>query len=675
MGAQRQEEIEQVKTELEKLREEIRKHDYLYYVKGEPIISDYEYDQLYRRLVELEKKYPELITPDSPTQRVGGAPLEGFETVPHDPPMLSLDNAYDEEEVKAWETRIRKALGHKVEFMAEAKIDGVAISLEYKDGLFVRGSTRGDGYTGDDITANLKTIHDIPLKLNNAPRGLLEVRGEVYMTREELSRLNKKREAEGLPLFANPRNAAAGTLKLLDPKEVARRRLHAWLYYIITKIPGIETQEKALEALEKWGFQVNPQRRLCRNLDELFKFYREVEASRETLPYNIDGLVVKVNDLRAQEILGATAKAPRWAIAFKFKAEQATTKVESIEWSVGRAGSITPVANLRPVLLAGTTVKRAGLFNPERVAELDVREGDTVIVEKAGDIIPYIREVNYALRPPGTKPAKPPTTCPACGSPLVKEEGMVGLFCRNWACPVQVKGRLELWASRGAMDIEGLGEKVAAVLYKELQIRDPGDLYFLKPGCLSHLRGFGELSESNLLKAIEKSKSRGLSRVLYGLGIPNVGSETAALLASHFGSIDKLMAASKEEIDEIPGIGEKVAQEVYNFFRRQEVKTLISKLKKAGVKLEEEAKESVGPWAGLTFVITGTLPSMSREEAYEAIRARGGKPMNSVSSKTTYLVVGKDPGSKLAKAEKLGVKILTATQFEEMLAKTPVTKK
>lgn len=674
MPSERKADMEKVKVELEKLREEIRKHDYLYYVKGEPIISDYEYDQLYRRLLELEKQYPELVTPDSPSQRVGGAPLEGFETVPHDPPMLSLDNAYDEEEVKAWETRIRKALGRKVEFMAEAKIDGVAISLEYEDGLFVRGSTRGDGFTGDDITANLKTIRDIPLRLNNGPRGHLEVRGEVYMTREDLARLNKKREAEGQPLFANPRNAAAGTLKLLDPREVAKRHLHAWLYYIITKIAGIDTQDNALEALEKWGFQVNPQRRLCRNLEELFKFYREVEASRENLPYNIDGLVVKVNDLRAQEILGATAKAPRWAIAFKFKAEQATTKVESIEWSVGRAGSITPVANLKPVFLAGTTVKRAGLFNPERVAELDVREGDTVIVEKAGDIIPYIREVNYALRPPGTKPSKPPTKCPACGSPLVKEEGIVGLFCRNWECPIQVRGRLELWASRGAMDIEGLGEKVAAVLYQELGVRDSGDLYFLKPGCLAHLRGFGELSESNLLKAIEKSKERGLSRVLYGLGIPNVGSETAALLASHFGSIDRLMAASEEEIDEIPGIGEKVAHEVYHFFRRKEVKTLIAKLKKAGVKMEEVAKEVIGPWTGLTFVITGTLPSMSREEAHEAIRARGGKPMDSVSSKTSYLVVGENPGSKLAKAEKLGVKIITAAQFEAMLAKTPPAK-
>jgi len=672
MSPQRKSDLEKVRVELERLREEIRKHDYLYYVKGEPIISDYEYDQLYRRLLELEKEYPELITPDSPSQRVGGAPLEGFETVAHDPPMLSLDNAYDEGEVQAWETRLRKALGRKIEYMAETKIDGVAISLEYEDGLLVRGSTRGDGYTGDDITANLKTIHDIPLRLNNAPRGHLEVRGEVYMTREGLARLNKKREAEGLPLFANPRNATAGTLKLLDPREVAKRQLHAWLYYLISRVPGVETQEKALEALERWGFQVNPQRRLCRNLDELFRFYREVEAVRENLPYNIDGLVVKVNDLRAQEVLGATAKAPRWAIAFKFKAEQATTKVESIEWSVGRAGSITPVANLSPVLLAGTTVKRAGLFNPERVAELDVREGDTVIVEKAGDIIPYIREVNYALRPAGVKPAKPPTKCPACGSPLVKEAGVVGLFCRNWECPIQVRGRLELWASRGAMDIEGLGEKVAAVLYKELGVRDPGDLYFLKPGCLASLRGFGELSESNLLRAIEKSKEKGLSRVLYGLGIPNVGSETAALLANHFGSIDKLLAASREEIDEIPGIGEKVAYEVYNFFRRQEVKNLIAKLKKAGVKLEEVAKEVVGPWTGLTFVITGTLPSMSRDEAHEAIRSRGGKPMDSISSKTSYLIVGESPGSKLGKAEKLGVKIITAAEFEAMLAKTPV---
>lgn len=670
MAGNPRETLEKIKAEIERLREEIRKHDYLYYIKGEPIISDYEYDQLYRRLVELEKQYPELVTPDSPTQRVAGAPLEEFATVTHDPPMLSLDNAYDEGEVEAWETRVRRALGRKVEFMAEAKIDGVAISLEYENGIFVRGSTRGDGYTGDDITANLKTIRDIPLKLNNSPSGRLEVRGEVYMTREGLAKLNKKREEEGLPLFANPRNAAAGTLKLLDPREVARRQLHAWLYYITSRIPGIDTQEKALNALESWGFQVNPQRRLCRNLEALFRFYRQVEASREELPYNIDGLVVKVNDLRAQEALGATAKAPRWAIAFKFKAEQATTKVESLEWSVGRAGSITPVANLKPVFLAGTTVKRAGLFNPERVAELDVREGDTVIVEKAGDIIPYIREVNYALRPPEAKPARPPAKCPACGSPLVKEEGIVGLFCRNWECPVQVQGRLELWASRGAMDIEGLGEKVAVVLYKELGVRDPGDLYFLKPGPLASLRGFGELSESNLLRAIEKSKQRGLGRVLYGLGIPNVGSETAALLAEHFGSIDRLMAASKEEIDEIPGVGEKVAHEVYAFFRRKEVKSLISKLKKAGVKLEAEAERVVGPWTGFTFVITGTLPSMSREEAHEAIKARGGKPMDSVSSKTTYLVVGENPGSKLAKAEKLGVKVISAKEFQAMLAST-----
>lgn len=665
------EDIKKVKAELERVRDEIRKHDTLYYVKGEPVISDYEYDRLYRRLLDLEKKYPQLVTPDSPSQRVGGAPVEGFETVPHNPPMLSLDNTYDEDEARAWDERIRKALGRKVEFLAEAKVDGVAIALEYEGSVLVRGSTRGDGATGDDVTSNLKTIHDIPLKLNNPPAGRLEVRGEIYMTREDLARLNRQREAEEQPLFANPRNAAAGTLKLLDPKEVARRRLHAWCYYVITKQPGIKTQVEALAALERWGFQVNPQHRLCRSLDELFRFYREVESVRENLPYNIDGLVVKVDELAAHERLGTTARAPRWAVAFKFKAEQATTRVEKIEWSVGRAGSITPVANLKPVQLAGTTVKRAGLFNPERVAELDVRHGDTVIVEKAGDIIPYIVEVNYALRPSGTRRAKPPAKCPACKKRLAKKEGFIGLFCINWSCPVQAQGRLMLWSSRGSMDIEGLGEKVAKILYDKLKVRDAGDLYFIEPGPIAALPGFGELSEQNLLNAIEKSKARGLSRVLYGLGIPNVGSETAALIADHFGSLDRLMAASEEEIDELPGVGEKVAEEVYHFFRRPEVKALVLKLRKAGVRLEEEKKRVTGPWAGLTFVVTGTLASMSREEAHEAIRVRGGKPMDSVSSRTSYVVVGESPGSKLAKAEKLGVKVIRNEEFEKMLRETP----
>lgn len=664
------EDIKKVQAELERVRDEIRKHDFLYYVKGEPAISDYEYDRLYRRLLDLEKKYPQLVTPDSPSQRVGGAPVKGFEAVPHDPPMLSLDNTYDEDEVRAWDERLRKALGRKVEFLAEAKVDGVAIALEYEGSLLVRGSTRGDGATGDDVTSNLKTIHDIPLKLNKPPAGRLEVRGEIYMTREDLARLNRQREAEEQPLFANPRNAAAGTLKLLDPKEVARRRLHAWCYYVITKQPGIKTQVEALAALERWGFQVNPQHRLCRSLDELFRFYREVESVRENLPYNIDGLVVKVDELAAHERLGTTARAPRWAVAFKFKAEQATTRVEKIEWSVGRAGSITPVANLKPVQLAGTTVKRAGLFNPERVAELDVRQGDTVIVEKAGDIIPYIVEVNYALRPSGTRRAKPPAKCPACKKRLAKKEGLVGLFCVNWSCPVQAQGRLMLWGSRGSMDIEGLGEKVAKILYDKLKVRDAGDLYFIKPGPIAALPGFGELSEQNLLNAIEKSKARGLSRVLYGLGIPNVGSETAALIADHFGSLNRLMAASQEEIDELPGVGEKVAEEVYHFFRRPEVKALVLKLKKADVRLEEEKKRVTGPWAGLTFVITGTLASMSREEAHEAIRVRGGKPMDSVSSRTSYVVVGESPGSKLAKAEKLGVKVIRNEEFEKMLRET-----
>jgi len=665
------EDLAKIKAELARLRDEIRKHDELYYVKGEPAISDFEYDRLYKRLLELEKNRPELVTPDSPSQRVGGAPLTSFAQVRHEPPMLSLDNTYDEDDVREWDARVRKGLGaDEVAYLAEAKIDGVAIALVYRDGVLVEGSTRGDGATGDDVTANLKTVRDVPLRLNGAPPGRLEVRGEVYMTRAGLADLNRRREKEGQPLFANPRNATAGTLKLLDPREVARRRLRAWCYFVITEEADVPTQEEALAHLVRWGFQVNPSRRLCRTLDELFRFYREVEAARADLPYNIDGLVVKVNDLAAHARLGTTARAPRWAVAYKFKAEQATTRVLSIDWSVGRAGSITPVANLEPVQLGGTTVKRAGLFNPERVAELDVRAGDAVVVEKAGDIIPYIHEVTYNLRPPNAKRAAPPRNCPACGVPLVKEEGVVGLFCRNWDCPPQVAGRLGLWGARGVMDIEGLGEKVATVLHEKLGVRDAGDLYFLTPGALAAVEGFGEVSERNLLAAVAASKGRGLSRVLCGLGIPNVGTETAAVLAREFGSLDRLAAATLEDIDEVPGAGEKVARDVHDFFRRPEVKRLVAKLKKAGVKLDEDVKKARGPWTGMTFVVTGTLPTMSREEAHEAIRARGGKPGDSVSSKTTYLVAGEDPGSKLGKAEKLGVKVLNAAAFEKTLKET-----
>jgi DNA ligase (NAD+) len=658
-----------VEKEIARLREQVRRHDYLYYVKGEPEISDYEYDRLYRRLEELEAKYPDLVTPDSPTQRVGGEPAEGFAEVRHEPPMLSLDNAYAEDEVREWDARVRKGLGKdEVAYTCEAKIDGVAVALEYEDGVLTRGSTRGDGFTGDDITANLRTIHDIPLKLNGPPPGRLEVRGEAYMTREGLADLNKRREGEGRPLFANPRNATAGSLKLLDPREVARRPLRAWLYYVITEEADIPAQNEALEHLKSWGLQVNPTRRRCAGLEEVFKFHREVEAERRELPYNIDGIVIKVDELTAHDTLGTTAKAPRWALAYKFKAERATTRVNSIDWSVGRAGTVTPVANLEPVQLAGTVVKRAGLFNPGRVAELDVRERDTVSVEKAGDIIPYIVEVEYHLRPKDSAPTRVPEKCPVCGTPLVKEEDVAALVCPNWDCPVQARGRLGLWGSRGAMDIEGLGDKVAGVLYDELGVRDPGDLYFLEVGRLAALEGFGELSEKNLLAAVERSKGRGLTRVLYGLGVPNVGYETAALIARHFGTVDDVMAADEEELEGIKGVGGVVARSVVEFFGRDEVRAIINKLKRADVKLtEEKAEGPMGPWAGLTFVVTGTLPDMSRGEAHEAIAARGGKATASVSSKTSYLVVGENPGSKLEEARERGVEIVDAKKFAKML--------
>jgi DNA ligase (NAD+) len=658
--------------EIARLRDEIRRHNRLYYVEGAAEISDYEYDQLYRRLVELEREYPELATQDSPTRRVGGAPAEGFTEAPHDPPMLSLDNAYAEDEVREWDERVRKGLDQEaVAYICEAKIDGVAIALEYEDGVLVRGSTRGDGYRGDDVTGNVRTIHDIPLRLEDPPPGRVEVRGEAYMMREGLAELNRRREVDGKPLFANPRNATAGTLKLLDPAEVARRPLRAWLYYVITEEADIASQNEALEHLVRWGFQVNPTRRHCAGLEEVFRFYREVEAGRAELPYNIDGLVIKVDSLAAHERLGTTAKAPRWALAYKFAAEQATTVVNSIDWSVGRAGTITPVANLEPVLLAGTVVKRAGLFNAERVAELDVRKDDTVTVEKAGDIIPYIVEVQYHLRPEDSRPTVPPKNCPVCNTPLVKEEGAIGLFCPNWACPVQARGRLELWGSRGAMDVEGLGEKAAKALFEQLDIRDPGDLYNLTPGKLAALEGFGELSEKNLLAAIEGSKDRGLTRVLYGLGIPNVGFETAALLARRFGSLDALLEAGEDELVDVKGVGAVVAHSVVEFFRKEEVKETMEKLRRAGVKLTEDVPaEPTGPWAGLSFVVTGTLPAMTRAEAHEAIEIRGGRTGDTVTAKTSYLVAGARAGSKLARAEKLGVKTIDAAEFERMLKET-----
>jgi DNA ligase (NAD+) len=660
-----------VEKELEKLRDEIRWHDRLYYVQGTPEISDYEYDRLYKRLVELEEAHPDLITPESPTQRVGGEPVEGFETVAHEPAMLSLDNTYNEEEVREFDARLRRTLGtDSVEYACEPKIDGVAVALVYEDGILVQGSTRGDGARGDDITLNLRTVHDIPLKLSNGAAGRIEVRGEIYMNRSDLEELNRLADAAGRPLFANPRNATAGSLKILDPREVAKRPLRAWLYYLLTDAVTVHTQTEALGHMEKWGLPVNPLSSLCWNVERVFEYYERLVVERPKLPYNIDGVVLKVNDLALHERLGTTAKSPRWSIAYKFAAEQATTQVKGIIWSVGRQGHITPIADLEPLELSGTIVKRAGLYNVDNVEETGIRPGDYVIIEKGGEIIPKVVSVLYERRKGKVPPAEVPTVCPSCGAGLERIEGQIGLFCCNPECPAQVIAGLAHYGYRRAMDVEGLGDKAAAQLYYELGVRDVGDLYSLTKERLSALEGWADKSAENFIAALETSKDRPLANVIFALGVPDVGLETARLLANEYASLDHLTKAPAEELAAIHGIGDIVAESIVGFFARPDVRRTIKKLGAAGVRLEEKGPEKVAPkpLEGLTFVITGTLPGMSRDEAQDRVRALGGKATGGVSGKTTYLVAGENPGSKLEKARELGVKILSPDEFEKLLA-------
>ena len=670
------EDKEKIRQEIERLRQEIRRHDYLYYVLAQPEISDYEYDQLMKRLEELERQYPEFITPDSPTQRVSGEPTKEFPVVRHRKPMLSLANTYNEDEVRDFDRRVRSLLqpGESYEYVCELKIDGVAMSLIYENGVLVRGATRGDGERGDDVTNNVKTIRSIPLKIEADEPYLLniEVRGEVYFLREALDRLNEERIAYGEPPFANPRNAAAGSLKLQDPKEVAKRPLRMFCYYLDPFEPNhpIKTQYQVLKTLEKLKFPVNPHYRLCQNIDEVIDFWQEWTEKRESLPYDIDGIVVKVNSLEQQERLGATAKSPRWAIAFKFPAEEAITQLINIEWQVGRTGVVTPVAILRPVKLLGTIVSRATLHNLDEIRRLDVRIGDYVVLEKGGDVIPKIVRVVKEKRSPDLKPYEPPTHCPVCGSPLVRYPGEVALYCENIACPAQVARKIEHFASRRAMDIEGLGEKVVQLLLRHKLIQDYGDLYYLKKEDIARLEGMGDKSAENLVNAIEASKTRPLARLIFALGIRYVGEGAARLLAEHFHSLDALMNASVEEIERIEGIGFKTARSIKDFFTRKENLTVIEKLRKAGVRFEEPkaAPETVDErFYQKTFVFTGALERYSRDEAKELVEARGGIVSNSVSRKTDYVVVGKDPGSKLQKARQLGIQIIPEEEFYKML--------
>jgi DNA ligase (NAD+) len=659
---------------VESLRRELREHDYRYYVLARPTISDEEYDRLMRELLELEKNYPSLVTPDSPTQRVGGQPTKEFPTVTHAVPMLSLSNAYTEEEMRDFDRRVRSLLGNEpFRYVCELKFDGVAISLVYRQGLLWRGATRGDGVQGDDITQNLKTIRSIPLRVIDSKKGLMnfEVRGEVFIEREDFRRMNEERELAGEKPFINPRNSAAGTLKLQDPKIVASRPLKFVAYYLRADEGVLSSHYENLQLLKELGFPVSPHTRRTSTLQEVIEYWKEWEEKRDALPYDIDGVVVKVDSLEQQERLGAIAKSPRWAIAFKFASRKATTRLKRITLQVGRVGTITPVAELEPVFVGGTTVSRATLHNEDYIRELDIRPGDVVVVEKGGDVIPKVSGVVLEHRAPASKPFTMPKTCPACGSKIFRPAGEANYYCENGECPAQIKGRIEHFAHRGAMDIEGLGEAVVDQLVELGFVRNYADLYELhkKKAQLVKLERWGEKSVENLLNAIEKSKEKPFWRVLFAIGIRHVGAGMAQLVASSFPSIEKLMAATREELESVQGIGPRIAESIIRFFADKHNRKLVERLKKAGLRMEEQRSRvrTDTPFAGKTFVLTGTLSAMTRNEAKERIEQLGGKVASSVSSKTDYVVVGEEAGSKLAKARELGVEILNEERFVTML--------
>jgi len=662
---------DKIKRRVEELRGQIHYHDYKYYVENNPEISDYEYDQLMRELKELEEKYPSLRSPTSPTQRVGGEPVEGFPTVEHRLLMLSLDNTYSEEEVREFEARLHRELpGEDFEYVVELKIDGVSISLIYEDGEFARGSTRGDGRRGDEITSNLKTIRAIPLKLRKRVPGRLEVRGEVYMTVSGFRRVNKEREEAGETLFANPRNAAAGSLKLLDPKITSQRPLDSFIYSLTesTSVRIPPTHFESLGLLKEWGFKVNPYIKLCRNIQEVIDWCNVWERRRESLDYEVDGMVIKVNSIPQQMRLGFTSKSPRWAIAYKFPAKQATTKIRDIIVQVGRTGALTPVAILEPTPLAGTTISRATLHNEDEIRRKDVRIGDTVILEKGGDVIPQVVKVVEGKRTGKERKFSIPRRCPVCGAEVVRLEDEAVARCIGSSCPAQLKERIAHYAQRTAMDIEGLGDKLINQLVDKGLVRDVADLYKLDLDTLSSLERMGKKSAQNLLSQIERSRTQPLSRLIFALGIRYVGARGARILSEHFSSMDELFRATQEELEAIPEIGPRTAQSIVLFFREKKNRKLLEKLRKLGVQMGkvEERKEG-GPLAGKKFVFTGGLEHYSRDEARELVESLGARAVSSVSKKVDYVVAGKDPGSKYEKAKALGVRILNEEEFRELI--------
>ncbi|QYA27113.1 NAD-dependent DNA ligase LigA [Gramella sp. MT6] len=661
-----------VEKKIQTLRKELQEHNYNYYVLDKPVISDYEFDMKLKELQELEEKHPEFEDPNSPTQRVGGAITKNFETVVHDHRMYSLSNSYSKEELEEWETRVRKIVEGKVQYVCELKYDGASISLTYKNGILDRAVTRGDGFQGDDVTNNVRTIRSVPLKLKGEYPEKFDIRGEIVLPYEGFAKMNAERVDIGEEPYANPRNTASGSLKLQDSAEVSKRPLECLLYSIVGENTGIGSQFEGLERARNWGFKVPAESELKNSIDEVLDYINYWDQHRHDLPYETDGVVVKVNDFHQQEELGHTAKSPRWAIAYKFKAEQESTKLKKITYQVGRTGAITPVANLEPVQLAGTVVKRASLHNADQIEKLDVREGDTVFVEKGGEIIPKIVGVDFTKRDPDSEPTQYATNCPECGTELIRNEGEAQHYCPNTnGCPPQIIGRIQHYISRKAMDIEGLGGETVALLVNAGLIENYADLYTLKKEDVLPLERMAEKSADNLIAGIEKSKEIPFERVLFALGIRYVGETVAKKLAKHFKNIDALALASEEELVNVDEIGERIAWSVVDFFKTESNREIVQRLKEYGVQLEISAEKLANQTEllnGNSFVISGVFEKVSRNELKKMIEDNGGKVSSSISSKTNYLVAGDNMGpSKLAKAEKLGTKIINEDDFLKML--------
>ena len=659
------------------LRRELNYHNHRYYTLDAPEISDGEYDALFRELQTIEANHPELLTPDSPTQRVGGDPSPAFTEVQHARPMLSLGNAFDADELAAWHRRVTGLLdGASFEMVCELKIDGLAVSLTYENGVLVQGATRGNGTTGEDVTRNLRTIRTIPLTLEGSVPPVLEVRGEVYLPIEEFRRLNREREERGEQLYANPRNTGAGTIRQLDPKVTAARNMQIWAYSLgDPQAPGMPGDHwDALMWLRELGFRINPENRRCSTLDEVMDYYHYWLERRHGLPYEADGVVVKVSSLAMQEQLGVVGREPRWAIAYKFPAERATTRLLEIGINVGRTGSLNPFAVLEPVVVSGATVQHASLHNEEDIHRKDIRIGDTVIVERAGDVIPQVVGPVLAQRTGSECVFRMPEFCPQCGTSVVKNEDDAMHRCPNSSCPAQFFELLKHFVSKGAADIDGLGERWCGILIEQGMVSDLADLYSLEKEKLLGLERMGDKLATRIMANIESSKNRPLPRMLFALGITHVGSEVADLLSANYATIDDLAAAAEEDLTEIDGIGPKIAESIVAWFQAPANRTLVGKLKGAGVRLEQDslpaAAASLGefaPFGGLTFVVTGTLSSFSRSEAEGRIKCLGGKVTSSVSRKTSYVVAGDSPGSKVARAEQLGIPVLDEDAFLRLL--------